>query len=122
MRQRGFTLLEVMISVAVLSLVVVSLMSTQTASLRLAGSHRDQTLAADLARAQLAEALVIPADELSPSSADGEGPYRRYRWSRTLHRTSTPGLTRVRIEVRCGDAEERAVVVETLVAPDEVEY
>ena len=120
MSRRGFTLIEVMISVAILSLVVVSLMATQTASLRLAGAHRDQTLAADLARAQLAEALVSPAADLSPDCAEGEGPYRRYRWYRTLHRTATPELTQVRIEVRWGEREEHGIAVETLVTPEEV--
>ena len=122
MSRRGFTLLEVMISIAILSLVVVSVMGTQTAALRLSGVHQHQTLAAELARAQLAEALIIPTDELGPDGGDGDGVYRRYRWERTLHRTRAADLTRVRITIRWADGdEERSLVVETLVAPAEVE-
>ena len=122
MRARGFTLIDVMISVALLSLVIVSLLGTQTGAVRLAGKHRDQTLVADLARAQLAEALAIPADELAPDAADGEGVYRRYHWERTLHATKVDGVTRVRVTVRWGAANEHELVVESLVTPDTVEF
>lgn len=121
MRPRGFTLLEVMISVGILALVVVSVMATQTAALRLAGYHRDQTLAGELARAQLAEAVLIPVDELGPDGGAADGAYGRYRWERTLHRTRERALTRVRITVRWGPEGERDLVVETLVTPTETE-
>ncbi len=111
-----------MISISILSMVVVSVMATQTAALRLSGAHQHQTLAGELARAQLAEALVIPVDELAPDGGEGQGMYRRYRWERTLHRTAEADLTRVRITVSWGDpADEHALVVETLVAPAEVD-
>ena len=122
MNRRGFTLIEVMISVALLALVVVSLLVTQTGAVRLAGVHRDQTLAADVARARLAEALAIPADDLAPDGAQGDGAYRRYRWERTLHPTSTKGVTRVRVAVFWGAREEHELVVETLVTSAEIPF
>ena len=116
---RGFTLLEVMISMSVLAMVVVTLMGTQTAALRLAGQHRNRTLVTDLARAQLAEALLIPADELGPAQGEGDGAYRAYRWERTVRPTGTDGLYRVRVTVTSEMGGEYAL--ETLVTATEVD-
>lgn len=122
MNRRGFTLLEVMISVGILSMVLVAVMATQAGALRLSGLHQHRTLAGELARAQLAEALVIPADEVGPDGGTGVGTYRHYRWERTLHRTATKDLTLLRISVRWGEGDAgKELVVETLITPTEVD-
>lgn len=117
-RRRGFTLLEVMISLAVLSMVVVALMGTQTSALRLAGRHRDATLAAEFAQEKLAEALAIPVDQLTQDGGVGEGAYDGFEWERTLHPWRNKRLTRVEITIRTPSGDE--VVVQTLVTATRV--
>jgi general secretion pathway protein I len=53
MRQRGFTLLEVLIALAILGVSLVALLTTNSASMANAGRARDVTIAALLARSKM---------------------------------------------------------------------
>lgn len=78
-RQRGFTLLEVIVAFAVLALALVLLLGT------LSGSAREVRLSADAGRAALhAQSLldqVGVGEALRPGVRDGEFEDGRYRWS-----------------------------------------
>jgi general secretion pathway protein I len=77
-RQRGFTLLEVIIAFAVLALALTLLLGT------LSGSAREVRASADAGRAALhAQSLldqVGVGEALSPGNRDGEFEDGRYRW------------------------------------------
>lgn len=78
-RQRGFTLLEVIVAFAVLALALVLLLGT------LSGSAREVRLSADAGRAALhAQSLldqVGVGEALRPGVRDGEFEDGRYRWN-----------------------------------------
>jgi type II secretion system protein I len=120
-REAGFTLLEVMVAMAVLGLAVATVLQLSSQNLRLlrlAGEHQAATLLADrLAREK------DPQDEETDSGEEGA-----YRWERRVSAVSTPReldpptgraprLLAVRVAVRWGQG--RAVEVATLraVAP-----
>ena len=82
----GFTLLEVLVALAILSVAVVASIQGFAQGLRLlklAGDHQDATLLAD----QKLREVVTPAEGREQGA---EGPYR---WERTVKRVEAPELT-----------------------------
>ena len=87
MNARGFTLLEVLIAMAILGVAVVASIQGFAAGLRLlklAGDHQDAMLVAD----QKLREVVTPEE----NSRD-EGTETQFRWSRTVERVPTPELS-----------------------------
>ena len=76
--EQGFTLLEVMIAVAVLAIALTSLFGSQSASVRLATESRFNIQAPLLARKQLAELTV--ANEFISGEGDFEDDFAGFRW------------------------------------------
>ena len=86
MNARGFTLLEVLVALAILGVAVVASIQGFAQGLRLlklAGDHQDAMLVAD-------EKLREVVD---PSEGSEEGTETRFRWKRTIVRVATPELT-----------------------------
>lgn len=114
-RESGFTLLEVLVALAILSLAVVTAIQLFAGGLRLlkvAGEHQEAVLLADEKTREL-ETLV------EGHQSGTEGPYT---WERTIHATDVPaelGITSANpykmytltVQVRWG---QRAVEVATL--------
>jgi prepilin-type N-terminal cleavage/methylation domain-containing protein len=122
-KQRGFTLLEVLVATAILGVAVVTLLGLHARNLSLASEAETVTVAATLAGDAMTAALLDPALELGSENgrfattrrdADGRrvlyGGARsaEFRWSREVLATALPTLRQVRIQVfREGD--DRAV-------------
>ncbi len=112
----GFTLLEVLVAFAILSIAVVASIQGFAQGLRLlkaAGDHQQAMLLAD----QKVREVVIPAEEKLSGT---EGPFT---WERTITLVPTPELQRTpvteawrvyRITVRVGWGEQRQVELATL--------
>jgi general secretion pathway protein I len=78
--ERGFTLLEVIVAMALFAAGIVAISRLFTGSLRLSGGARDASAAAIYARQRMEEALLAPHPaEGSEQGAFGEG----YRWKLT---------------------------------------
>ncbi len=79
-REDAFTLLEVMVAVAVIAMSFTALLASQSQSLSLAAASRFETTASLLARQKLTELSAADFTGLSGGSGDfGEG-FAEYHW------------------------------------------
>ncbi len=111
-KPRGFTLLEVMIAVAVLTIALAALLGLQSRSLTLASESRFQTTAALLAQGKMAEAAVAGMGDLASDSGDFGDVFSGYAWRLSVQNADLPGLEkmkgrlkRIDLEVTCGEGE-----------------
>jgi general secretion pathway protein I len=109
---RGFTLLEVMIAVAVLTIALAAILGLQSRSLTLASESRFQTTAALLAQGKMAEVAVAGIGDLTSDSGDFGDVFSGYAWRLSVQNTDLPGLEkmkgrlkRIDLEVTCGEGE-----------------
>jgi prepilin-type N-terminal cleavage/methylation domain-containing protein len=107
---RGFTLLEVLVAVAVLGLGLVSLLGLHVRNIDLIGRDQRVTEATLLARALMAEVESGPFPDLGLETGDFELDYPdRYpdlRWEREITPTPVPNVREVRVRVFTGEAGE----------------
>ncbi len=93
--QRGITLLEVLVALAILAIGVVALQRLLVRSVATVMADHRTTRAMLLARALLAEAETQPPE---PGRSDGVGP-GGLRFEREVRRTLHPALREVRVRV-----------------------
>jgi general secretion pathway protein I len=95
MRDRGFTLLEIMISLAVIGGLLVTLLYSVQYHLGIAEKHEVLTVSTILAKNKLMEL------EENPSTATGEfpGPYSGYRFVTGVKESQYPGISEIFIVV-----------------------
>ncbi len=108
----GFTLLEVMIAVAVLTIALAAVLGLQSRSLSLASESRFHTTSALLAQEKMAEMAVLPVNKLSSDSGDFGEFFPGYAWRVTVRNAGLPGLEtmkgrlkRIDLEVTCGTGD-----------------
>jgi len=108
----GFTLLEVMIAVAVLTIALAAVLGLQSKSLTLASESRFQTTAAFLAQGKMAEMAVAGIGDLTSDSGDFGDVFSGYAWRLSVQNADLPGLEkmkgrlkRIDLEVTCGEGE-----------------
>jgi len=88
-RNSGFTLLEVMIALAIIAMVLVTVLASQSQSLSLAGEAKFNTTAALLAQSKLAEIEAENPENLASDSGDFGENFPGYHWDLTV---SSPGF------------------------------
>jgi general secretion pathway protein I len=106
-RQDGFTLLEVLIAVAVLGIALLSLLALEHQDLQSVIRGQEISRAAMLAQALMAQAEL---ERFPPLGATGgnfdqmyAGQYPNFRWTRSVEPSTVfPDLRRVEIHVRYG--------------------
>ncbi len=76
----GFTLLEVMVAVAILAIALVSLIGSQSQSVSMAGLSRFDTTASLLARRKMTELTLADFDGLVNGEGDFGDEFPAYRW------------------------------------------
>lgn len=113
---RGFTLLEIMVALAVFSLAAMALIRLEGATIRGAGALDATLLAGGVARNVAIEAVT---DAAPPSSGLTRGVEanggRTWAWTRVVAPTGDPRI--VRVDVAVSDANGRAVARLTMVRP-----
>lgn len=94
--QRGFTLLEVLIALALLAGVITTVVVSFNRHLSLATSDQEQTTALLLARAKLAEPEFLTSNTSEGSFAPG---FPQITWKREQTASDYPGLKRYQLTV-----------------------
>ena len=80
----GFTLLEVMVAMAIIAVALTAVLGSQSQSVSLAGEARFSTTAALLAQAKLAEMEAIRPEDVTSGSGDFGEDYPDYTWEATV--------------------------------------
>ena len=87
----GFTLLEVMIAVALIAIALTALLGSQAQSVSFANSAKFETMAALLAQSKMSE-IVMEADAFSSDSGNFGEDYPGYAWEATVSDISMEGI------------------------------
>jgi general secretion pathway protein I len=99
----GFTLVEVLVALAIFSLAALALLRLQGASLTGAARLDERTVAAIVAKSVAVEAMTDdPAPAFGSASGEVVNAGRRWRWSRTV--AKLPDTRLARIDIRVGPA------------------
>ena len=108
----GFTLLEVMIALAVIAIVLVAVFGSQSQSLSLANEAKFNTTAALLAQKKMAEVEAGTSLDMNSSSGDFGEDFPEYQWELNVSGVSLPGtgeaeyLKQVDLIIRWGDRNQ----------------
>jgi general secretion pathway protein I len=112
--ERGFTLLEMLVALAVFSLAALALLRLEGATVRQTGQLDERMLAQLVARNIAVETLTDSAPPpIGTSSGEVVNGGRTWRWSRVTSRTPDQRLVRVDISV----ATSRTPSLLTIVRP-----
>jgi general secretion pathway protein I len=110
--QRGFTLLEVMVAVAILAMVLVTLMGVKNGSTRDVMLADHITTATLLAKRMMTETLLTGT--LTPKEDEGEFPedeFKGYTWKKTILLAPIEvKLLEVRVDVLWKEGERQEMV------------
>lgn len=97
---RGFTLLEMLVALAVFSLAALALLRLEGATLRSTAALDDKALAQLVARNMAVEVMTDPAPPVLGTATGAEiNGGRRWAWTRTTSRTDDARLLRIDIAV-----------------------
>jgi len=91
----GFTLLEVLIAVAVMAIVLVSVYRMHSQTLSMTAATRFYIQAPMLAQSKMAQLEASPADSISGDSGDFEDKFPGYSWNVATEDVSSEALGEV---------------------------
>jgi general secretion pathway protein I len=108
-RERGFTLLEVMIAIAILGIALLGLLGLHHQSLQSVIRAQDITRSAMLAQAVMTEAELERFPDIGATRGDFQASfpvqYRDFRWERVVESSGTfPDIREVKVVVFYGPA------------------
>ena len=96
----GFTLLEVLIALAILSITLIALSRAQSQSLSVAGDSRSITTLSLLANAKMAEMESRPSLGSTTESGDFGTDFPDYAWQVKIGDAGMPNLKKIEVEAR----------------------
>ena len=106
---RGFTLLEVVIALAIAAGVLLTVISSLNYHLSIVGEDAEETTAALLGRAKLDDPEFAKVTE---KKGDFAPDHPELKWEREITETELPGLNRVRLTVTWNDDRKRLSFVQ----------
>jgi general secretion pathway protein I len=117
-RDSGFTLVEVLVALAIFSLAALALLRLQGVALSTTARLDERTLAAIVAQNQAIEAVTAPrAPSIGTSAGQETVAGRPWRWSRTVSRAPDARLQRIDVRVAGPDGGTAASL--TMLRPAE---
>jgi len=125
-RRRGFTLLEVMVAMAILATAMVVLLENHGSSVRLSQRSRQVSIAINLAKDLMTDIELEGFPEIGDTSGNFEeefpGLYPDYRWEREIVENNFWDYVRecyVRVYWQDGGYEQKIELTEYITAMDE---
>jgi general secretion pathway protein I len=95
MTNKGFTLLEVMVAVAIIAIALTTLLGSQSQSVSFANSAKFETMAALLAQSKMSEITMQEAGAITNDSGDFGDDYPGYRWEVNVNDTDIAGIDNI---------------------------
>lgn len=106
-QSRGFTLIEVIVALVVVSLGMLGVITAVSQTASNSGYLRDKTLAHWIAMNRLTEArLQKSAPSIDKSSDEVEMANRRWKWTMNVTQTPVETIRRIEVTVRLAEAKE----------------
>ena len=112
--EAGFTLLEIMVAVAIIAISFVSLLGSQSQSISIAAISRFEITASMLARQKLTEIQLADFEELSSAEGDFEDDSVNFHWQ-----TEVNELTEDEIDISGADEMLKVVDLTVSMGTDE---
>ena len=107
----GFTLLEMLVALAIFSLAALALVRLQAVSARTSADLRERTLAQIVARNIMVERLTDPqAPALGASQGVSENVGRQWRWNQQVDDADNGRLALITVRVDGGPGQSPAVL------------
>lgn len=107
--ERGFTLIEVVVALIVVSLGMLAVIETVGGTARNSTYLRDKTIAHWVAMNKLTEVRLLPsAPAVDKSSDEVEMADRKWRWTMEVKQTPVESIRRIDISVRPAEAPEKS--------------
>lgn len=113
-RRRGFTLVEILVTLAVLAIALSGVMRLSAQTIDATLSLRDHSLALWVAQNQMAENLILP-DWPDTGTTDGEAEMggHKFFWQQEISKTGSVHLRKIDITVR-REAKEGQVLAQVI--------
>ena len=116
MGEKGFTLIEMLVALAVFSLAALALLRLEGATLSSTASLDERLLGQIVARNVAVETLTNPiAPPLGASNGEAANGGRNWRWTRNTAPLEDQGI--VRVDITVADAEGANAAALTIVRP-----
>ena len=111
--QGGFTLLEVLISLLIVAIVLITCLRAQNQGIRLYTLSRDMTIATILARQKMGEIEATGFPELGEEDGDFEEQFPGFTWKSAVSQTPFDEARRVDLSIvwKDGTRERRVDVI-----------
>ena len=96
---KGFTLMEVMIAMAILAIALVTIFQSQSQSISMTGNSRFLTTAAMLAQARMAEVEMLDMKDVKAESGDFGDAFPDYAWRVEIKDTDFDAVKKIALTV-----------------------
>jgi len=95
----GFTLLEVMLAMAILAIALVAVFQSQSQSISMAGQARFATTASLLAQSKMAEVETMDPGEINADSGDFGDDFPDYSWKVDVTEAQVENVKKIEVTV-----------------------